>query len=407
MPHTNKVLLAQETYLPLIGGAEMHVFYLAQHLIALGFEVELITGTAARHEGGDGDAEFPVHRHPVSSGLRDLALLPVWLWRFARLARGCRVIHAHYSAYFAFVAVLTGFILRKRVVVTLHGLGTLDSSVGRSWARRLYRAVALRHADAIVATSQEMKDVARRFAPDSRIVIIENGVDTERFTPHADRTFTRVADVLRLSTLRRLVPKNGVHFVVQALGIGKERLRFALRIIGDGRLRTAIEETVRDHGLTDLVTMAGTKEHHEVRQLLEETDVTVFLSTAESTSLAALESMAMGCLVLCSNAGAFPDFVRDGETGFMVDLFTPGVSDYGAPETLEGWQYSRIIDKLAAIQAMPADELARISRNAQAFVREHYDWARITARTVVESYGLDACAEAAVSPRPASSEAAR
>ena len=39
-----RVLQVLETYLPLIGGAEFHLHYLTQNLIAQGWEVEIVTG---------------------------------------------------------------------------------------------------------------------------------------------------------------------------------------------------------------------------------------------------------------------------------------------------------------------------------------------------------------------------
>jgi glycosyltransferase involved in cell wall biosynthesis len=96
--------------------------------------------------------------------------------------------------------------------------------------------------------------------------------------------------------------------------------------------------------------------------------------------------MAMGCLVVCSNAGAFPLFVKNGETGFIVELFPEGQSDYDAPMQLEAWQTRRIADTLLAIQAMPAAELKRISDQARAYVRDYFDWSVIARQTAERAY---------------------
>ena len=134
------------------------------------------------------------------------------------------------------------------------------------------------------------------------------------------------------------------------------------------------------------MTFEGFLTHDQVKPLLDETDVAMFLSTAESTSLAALECMAMGCLVVCSNAGAFPLFVKNRETGFVIDLFEEGQSDYAAPMHLEDWQTRRVAETLIAIQAMPPAELRRISEAARAYVRASFDWSVITANTVAQAY---------------------
>jgi glycosyltransferase involved in cell wall biosynthesis len=386
MPDTSKgrVLQILETYLPLIGGAEFHLHYLTQNLIAAGYRVEIVTGLA------DGPVEHhdicPVHRLPHAVGRRAAPYVWLWLARFVWLFRRFDLIHVHHSSFLAFVAVMAGRLTGRPVVLTLHGLGALDSSVGRCPIRTFYRWVSLRGATRIIATSDELRAVALRFVPPERVVEITNGVDTTLFSPAATRGFDGVAETLRLVTLRRLNPKNGVQFVIDALAAAGTRLKARLRIVGDGPLRPAIEAAIVEQGLADRVTFEGFLAHRQVLPLLDDCDVALFLSTAESTSLAALECMAKGCLVVCSNAGAFPRFVRHGATGFIVKLFTEGQSDYDAPLHLEPWQAAQVAETLIAIQAMPAAQLQTIAERARAYVRTHFDWSAITARTIAQAY---------------------
>ncbi len=379
-----RVLQILETYLPLIGGAEFHLHYLTVNLLAQGWEVEIVTGAV---NGADQSADpCPTHRLPHAVGRKALPYFFTWLFRFVRMFSRFDVIHVHHSSFLAFVAVIAGLFTGRRVVLTLHGLGALDSSVGYCPIRRLYRWVSMKGAGCIIATSEEMQAVARRFVPDNRIVLITNGVATDHFVTPKERNFDHVDQNLRLVTLRRMNPKNGVHFVVDALGLVKEQLRFTLRMAGDGELRPAIAEAVTTFGLGDRVTFEGFVSHQQVVSLLESCDVALFFSTAESTSLAALECMSMGCLIVCSNAGAFPQFVRNGETGFIIQLFHEGKSDYHAPLHLESWQNQAIAAMLLAIQKMPSQELQRISEQARAHVRAHFDWAVITAQTADKVY---------------------
>ena len=380
-----RVLQVLETYLPLIGGAEFHLHYLTKNLIAQGWEVEIVTGIPDGATVAHQDI-CTVHRLPHAVGRRALPYFFVWLFRFIRMFPRFDVIHVHHTSFLSFVAVIAGWFTGKRIVVTLHGLGVLDSGVNACPIRRMYRSLSMKGAGRIVATSEEMTAVAVRFVPRERVVEVTNGVDTEGFAPTGDRSFERVGEVLRLATLRRMNPKNGVHFVIDALGLAKDQLKFHLRMAGDGPLRGAIEAGIAEFGLAERVTFEGFLSHDRVKPLLDETDIAMFLSTAESTSLAALECMAMGCLVVCSNAGAFPLFVKDRETGFVIDLFEAGQSDYAAPMHLEDWQTRRVADTLIAIQAMPPAELRRISEAARAYVRAYFDWSVITASTVEQAY---------------------
>ncbi|RKZ81812.1 MAG: hypothetical protein DRR19_21635 [Candidatus Parabeggiatoa sp. nov. 1] len=382
-----KILLLQETYLPLIGGAEMHVYYLTKQLIERGCYIEIITGTPSNKIITDKNGEIcKIHRYQMSYGKKDFAKLPIWIIRLIFHARKFDLIHVHYSSFLAFISVLAGKLLRKRVVITLHGFGTLDSSVGKSWLKRIYRYVSLNFANRIVATSQEMKHVALRYSSADKIVLIENGVDTNAFSSPPDRSFDRVTACIRLATLRRLVPKNGVQFVIDALGTRKKQLSFFLKVVGDGRLMPIIQSKIKSNDLMNSIDLLGSLAHNEVVKILGQVDVVIFMSTAESTSLAALESMSMGCIVVCTNVGAFPDFVSDGQTGFIINIFEKGHSDYAAPKQLQNWQYEALIDQLVEIQNRPPVELKRISDNAQKFVRENYDWKVIVGRIIADCY---------------------
>ena len=382
--HPIRILLILETYLPDVGGAEFHLHYLAKQFLARGHAVEIVTGNTDL--GLDHRDLCPVHRYPHAVGRRAVPYTLVWLLRFVRLFRRFDIIHAHHSSFLATLAVIAGRLTGRPVVVSLHGLGTLDTSVGRCPIRRLYRWLSLRGASRIIATSEELQAVARRFVPEKRIALITNGVDTGQFVPPPSRSFEQIATRLRLVTLRRLTPKNGVQFVIQALAVAGQRLSFQLRVVGDGPLRGGLERAVATQGLGDRVRFDGFLSPGQVIPILGECDVALFLSTAESTSLAALECMATGCLVVCSNAGAFPRFVEHGVSGFIIDLFDQGTSRYDAPEYLAPAQVARIVDTLVAIQHTPPADLAAIAGCARQRVRERFDWAAITEYTLTEVY---------------------
>ncbi|CAK0781320.1 conserved hypothetical protein [Gammaproteobacteria bacterium] len=379
-----RILLILETYLPDIGGAEFHLYYLAKQLLARGYAVEIVTGCTDLKP--DHQDICPVHRYPHAVGRRALPYALVWLFRFIRMFRQFDIIHVHHSSFLATIAVIAGRITGRPVVVSLHGLGAHHSAVGRCPIRRFYRYLSLRGATRIIATSEELQAVAWRFAPAERVFFIPNGVDTKTFTPRQPRSFDHIGKELRLLTLRRLTLKHGVQFVIQALAAAGNRLAFTLRIAGDGPLRDTLERAVASHGLDDRVHFEGFLSHRQIIPVLEGCDVALFLSTVESTSLAALECMAMGCLVVCSNAGAYPRFIKHGVTGFMVDLFEDSTSRHDAPESLDPSQVVRIVDTLVAIQHMAPTDLAKVVEQARGVVRECFDWSVITERTLTEAY---------------------
>lgn len=379
-----KILQITDTFLPIHGGAEMHVYYLSKQLLELGHEVEIVTGTKAKSEVEQ--FPCPIHRLNIGTSRREFPKLILAIPRLMKRARQFDVLHVHYSYQFAFIIALIGWLLRKPVVVTLHGMGTLDSSVETSWFRGLYRYISIKFAHRVIATSPEMRDIALRYTGTLKIEDIVNGVDLDFFTQDSEREFSGVADYLRIGTLRRMVPKNGVHYAVDSLVRGADRLKFEGYLIGDGPQYKSIQKTIKNAGLENSIHMLGVQGHEMIKKRIESIDVLCFLSTAESFSLAALECMAMGCIVLTSNAGAYPKLIKDGENGFMIELFESGKSNYNAAESLSDLEYERVIEKLEEIQRTPPEILLKISKEARNTVETSFGWSAIAKETVARCY---------------------
>ena len=88
-------------------------------------------------------------------------------------------------------------------------------------------------------------------------------------------------------------------------------------VVGGGRLERYIKERTQQLGLNSKVMFLGYRE--DVCVLLADFDVFVLTSRAEPFGIVVLEAMASGVPVVVSNTGAFPEFVDDGENGFLCE----------------------------------------------------------------------------------------
>ena len=163
-----------------IGGAEIVALELARAQRDRGCEVTLL---ALR------SSEGPLMARAASAGLevqlaggcptgRELRLYP----RIARCLSDLQpdVVHTHDPTSLLYAAAVAR--ARGAVVVhTKHGHDTVGSR------RRLAARVAAGLTHAVVAVSEDVAMVARQGGEVSarKIVVIENGVDTERFSPSA------------------------------------------------------------------------------------------------------------------------------------------------------------------------------------------------------------------------------
>ena len=102
-----------------------------------------------------------------------------------------------------------------------------------------------------------------------------------------------------------------------------------LLLAGDGDQRAAIEQTIRERGLEQTVTLAGTRK--DVADLLAASDVFLMSSISEGIPLTVIEAMAARRPVVSTAVGGLPELIEHGVTGFLApsgdDVITRGVTD--------------------------------------------------------------------------------
>ena len=291
-----KILMTSETFYPQMGGAEVHVANLLQRLRQNGHEVKLVTNAVGEDEGD-------VYR--IEWKKSNLIKLVSILYRESKAAD---ILHAHYSHRLAMIVGVIGLIRQKPVIITLHGMGTLarPSAPFRSrLSDALYRFFSLKLATKIISTSEDLALIAYRYVSRNKVVVIMNGYDDEIFsagkvTPQSEE-ITRPKTIL---TVRRLVEKNGPHDLIEAMPrILKKYPDVRYVAVGDGYLKERLMRRVEELGIVDSVTFVGMVENDKVVDYLRSADVVVFPSTAESSSIACAEAMAMGKMIVASSVG--------------------------------------------------------------------------------------------------------
>jgi sugar transferase (PEP-CTERM/EpsH1 system associated) len=197
--------------------------------------------------------------------------------------------------------------------------------------RRLYRPF-VQH---FVALSQQIEHYLGRKVgvPANRVSQIYNGVDTQRFrvasasderrAPLAAAPFS-CESALVVGTVGRLQSVKDQQLLVRALAqavrerpAARERLR--LVIVGDGPLRSELQQAIDAAQIADIAWLAG--EQADVPAWLRALDLFVLPSCSEGISNTILEAMASGLPVLATHVGGNPELVEAPATG---DLFAAG-----------------------------------------------------------------------------------
>jgi N-acetyl-alpha-D-glucosaminyl L-malate synthase BshA len=248
----------------------------------------------------------------------DLSLLV----RLARLIRKrqIRVVHCH-DIQSATYGTLAAKVLRRRVVLTVHGLGLFRQKRAATLIPRLFRRV-----DRVAFVGHWLQRAAADMGYDPRRpVVVHNGVDLAAYRPEPGDPGLReelgvAPNALVIGTVGNLRPVKDMPCLLRAFG--KLGVREAvLLIVGDGSERSALEALSRELGVADRVHFLGARD--DVPRLLPLFDVFALSSTTEGISVALLEAMACGRPAVATDTGGNPEVCVDGETGLLAPVGDP------------------------------------------------------------------------------------
>ena len=161
-----------------------------------------------------------------------------------------------------------------------------------------------------------------------RIVLIPNGVDTDRFKPAPERRPDPARPARNIICVARLDYAKGVDVLLhawkrmmQALTEEHAHLKPRLRLIGDGALRPQIERLIMDLGILGSVNILGPRT--DIVDLLQASWGFVLPSRWEGMPNALLEALACGLPCIATRVSGSEDIIADGVNGLLVEPEQP------------------------------------------------------------------------------------
>ncbi len=298
-----------------------------------GFETLLVHGSLAPGEesmAGFAEKEgarmvmLPDLAQPVSP-LRDLRALGQLIRVLRRFQP--HIVHTH-TAKAGFLGRLAALSVRPRPVIvhTFHGhvLSGYFGRVKSGGYRFLERALA-RVSDCLIGVSQATVDdlVGLGIAPRERFRVIPLGLDLEQFAaldaaPSGDlRGELDVAeDEVLLTYVGRVVPIKRLDVLLHAFECARRRgAPIRLAIVGDGELRSDLEQTARELDVLEYVRFLGYRS--DLVRIARATDLAVLSSDNEGTPVSLIEAAAAARPAVATSVGGVSEVVTP-ETGLLV-----------------------------------------------------------------------------------------
>lgn len=300
---------------PVDGGCGSCVASLALDQVRRGFDVHVATGPHGPlpRRAAQGAAvvhPWPSDRQPGPGTIAELV-------RLRTILRSVRpdVVHLHSSK-----AGLAGRLLIRGSIPTLfqpHGWSFAATSGAQAVLASVWERQAARWCTHLVCVSEGERLDGQRAGVAGPWMVIENGVDTERFRPptSAERASARDrfgGDGPVVVCVGRLVAAKGHDVLLDGWPAVRRAVPDArLVLAGDGPHRSTLE-AVDTPGVTLLGDVA------DVLPVLWAADVVVFPTRTEALSLALLEAMAAGRSIVATDVGGTRSALAGGCGGVVA-----------------------------------------------------------------------------------------
>ncbi len=331
-----------DSFYPEVGGSETAIWRLSEALVEAGHQV----GIAVISKPKASNPSDAVSFWNVSAKVKGMDLKFFGkIHNIRQVIRSFKpdVINAHFLLESGYVGVKAGHTEGVPVVVSIRGKGIFYAA--NNWQESVLYPLWIRgacKADGFIATSQEMADIAEQ-RHGITVQAISNGVDTEHFRPGRNEVNIRerhgiAAGQKVIVCARRLVPKNGIEYMVRALPIVREQ-QDAVLLLAAPKMRDyeRLKQMAADLGVGDFVQFLGPVLHDELPCYFAQADVVVQPSIAEARSLACLEAMASGAAVVATATGGLKELITHEKSGYLVPEFEESTYQVGEvlPENVQ------------------------------------------------------------------------
>ena len=232
-------------------------------------------------------------------------------------ARQIDHVHAHFGTNSTTVALLLHALGGPTFSFTVHGPEEFEKP------QELKLREKVEAASFVVVISEFGRSLLQKSCDQrnwKKIEVVRCGLDSEFLSSTQSANRNGGAHVgNRLICVGRLSPQKAHSVLLESAGIlAKQGTDFELVLVGDGPLRSEIEEQIRELNLGEFVKLRGWLGSAAVREEILAARALVLSSWAEGLPVVLMEAMALGKAVVATRVAGVPELVTDKVHGRLV-----------------------------------------------------------------------------------------
>ena len=249
--------------------------------------------------------------HKVYYMNKELGFNPKVFFRIARVLKSETPDIVHFHLGVSLCGLVPCFFRRKiKLFYTFHTIAEKDSE---GIIRMLcFWGIKFRKLIPVAITETVRKSVENMYGI-SDVSMIYNGIDTSRYYCSNSKTSGKIC----LIAVGQIWEAKNHFFLIDVMDRLRNKddiSRYKLIILGDGPLKSDLEEYIKKKKLANEVELKGNV--NNVNDYLANADIFVLSSKYEGLSLATMEAMASSLPIISLNVGGMKDLVSD--NGFLV-----------------------------------------------------------------------------------------
>ena len=333
---------------------ELVIMNLAKNLTRIGHEVTILTKKSSKTDNDvdyiEGVRIVRLRTRSLTACKRSFLCLIVESFFFAiavnsYLRKECfDIVHVHLPLTSCILATFNRK-LRKKMVYTCHAdeyrLG-ISPRIKPPFYLRLFPAdlylMQRVKKTVLLNTSIFQKLMSLKKIASEKILVIHNGVDTEKFAPHNDAEDTKQKFMISGKTVLyvgRISERKGLEYLIKAANIvvnvrGLKHVTFLLvGAVGGGFFARAnpksdpffkhLFDLIEGYSLERNVRFTGFVSSEDLRKLYVASDIFVLPSLQEGFGLVLTQAMASGKPVIGTRTGGILEQIKDGYNGLLVE----------------------------------------------------------------------------------------